>query len=83
MKTQGALLAEEERRKTLTKETEHANARAQYQDQLARKRQQDELNMKAQMHQENLRKQEESIAKQEALRKGTPNTLNTFYQSLF
>jgi ATPase family AAA domain-containing protein 3A/B len=62
-------MAEEERRKTLNKETEHANARAQYQDQLARKRQADELNMKAQMQEQNLRKQEESVMRQEGLRK--------------
>lgn len=36
MKAQGARMAEEERRKTLDKETEHAKARAQYQDQLGK-----------------------------------------------
>ncbi|KAI6179304.1 hypothetical protein M3Y98_00596000 [Aphelenchoides besseyi] len=71
MKAEGARMAEEERRKTLSKETEHAKARADYQDQLARKRQQDEMQMKAQLHQENLKKQEESVQKQEALRKAT------------
>jgi hypothetical protein len=70
MKSEGARLAEEERRKTLGKETEHANARAQYQDQLARKRQEDEAKMKAALQQEHLRRQEESVAKQEAIRKG-------------
>jgi ATPase family AAA domain-containing protein 3A/B len=68
-KAEGARMMEEERRKTLSAETEHAKARAQYQDQLARKRQEDETAMKAQLHADNLRKQEESIAKQEALRK--------------
>lgn len=62
-------MAEEERRKTLDKETQHANARAQYQDQLARKRQEDEMKLKAQLQQENLRKQEESVARQEQIRK--------------
>ncbi|KAI6198416.1 AAA domain-containing protein [Aphelenchoides fujianensis] len=71
MKAEGARMAEEERRKTLAKESEHAKYRADYQDQLARKRQQDEMQMKAQLHQENLRKQEESVQKQEALRKAT------------
>ncbi|KAF1586614.1 UNVERIFIED_CONTAM: ATPase family AAA domain-containing protein 3, partial [Eudyptes robustus] len=71
MKAEGARLAEEERRKTLQKETEHANSRAQYQDQLARKRAEDELKLKAAMQEEALRKQEESIKKQEALRKQT------------
>jgi ATPase family AAA domain-containing protein 3A/B len=50
-------------------EHRNANSRAQYQDQLARKRQEDELKMKAQLHEQNLRKQEESVLKQEALRK--------------
>lgn len=69
MKAEGTRMAEEERRKTLSKETEHANSRAQYQDQLARKRQEEDNKMKAQLHQENLRRQEESVMKQEALRK--------------
>ncbi|CAD5212185.1 unnamed protein product [Bursaphelenchus okinawaensis] len=71
MKAEGARLAEEERRKTLQKETEHANSRAQYQDQLARKRSEDELKLKAAMQEEQLRKQEESVKKQESLRKQT------------
>lgn len=78
MKAEGARAAEEERRKTLNKETEHANQRAQYQDQLARKRQEDEMKMKAQLHQENLRKQEESVAKQEALRKSNFKIIQVF-----
>lgn len=45
--------------------------RAEYQDQLARKRQEEELAAKARMHEETLRRQEESVRKQEALRKAT------------
>jgi ATPase family AAA domain-containing protein 3A/B len=71
MKSDSQRVAEEERRKTLNEETKHARARAEYQDQLARKRQEEELQMKARMQEEALRKQEESVKKQEALRKST------------
>ncbi|VDM21871.1 unnamed protein product [Wuchereria bancrofti] len=64
-------VAEEERRKTLVEETKHARARAEHQDQLARKRQEEELTIKARMQAENLKKQEESVRKQEAMRKAT------------
>lgn len=76
-------MIEEERRKTLAKETEHANSRAQYQDQLARKRQEDELKLKARMHEDNLRKQEESVLKQEALRKRKSIRVPSLLISLF
>uniref|UniRef100_A0A0N4Z6M7 AAA domain-containing protein n=1 Tax=Parastrongyloides trichosuri TaxID=131310 RepID=A0A0N4Z6M7_PARTI len=62
---------EEERRKTLNEETKHARSRADYQDQLARKRTQEEIALKQKFEEENRRKQEESIAKQEAIRKKT------------
>lgn len=71
MKADQTRVLEEERRKYLSEETRQARARADYQDQLARKRQQDELAMKAQMQAESLKKQEESVKKQEALRKAT------------
>ncbi|CAD6190230.1 unnamed protein product [Caenorhabditis auriculariae] len=71
MKSDHIRTAEEERRKTLNEETKHARSRADYQDQLARKRQEEELAMKAKMQEESLRKQEESVKKQEALRKAT------------
>ncbi|VDK79927.1 unnamed protein product [Litomosoides sigmodontis] len=64
-------VAEEERRKTLVEETKHARARAEHQDQLARKRQEEELAIKARMQAESLKKQEESVRKQEAMRKAT------------
>ncbi|XP_043188846.1 ATPase family AAA domain-containing protein 3A homolog [Amphibalanus amphitrite] len=61
----------EERRKLLAEETKQHQQRAQYQDQLARKRSEDQLLQQHRMNEENLRKQEESVAKQEALRKST------------
>ena len=44
--------------------------RAEYQDQLARKRQEEELAAKARLQEDQLRKQEESVKRQEDLRKG-------------
>nr|XP_050849958.1 ATPase family AAA domain-containing protein 3A homolog isoform X2 [Vespula vulgaris] len=61
----------EEKRKTLQEETKQHQARAQYQDQLARKRYDDQLAQQQRMNDENLRRQEESVAKQEAMRKAT------------
>jgi ATPase family AAA domain-containing protein 3A/B len=61
----------EERRKTLAEETKQQAQRAQYQDQLARKRYEDQLVQQQRVQEENLRKQEESVAKQEAMRRQT------------
>ncbi|XP_025829400.1 ATPase family AAA domain-containing protein 3A homolog [Agrilus planipennis] len=61
----------EERRKYLQEETKQHQARAQYQDQLSRKRYDDQLQQQQRMNEENLRRQEESVAKQEAMRKAT------------
>ncbi|XP_039278568.1 ATPase family AAA domain-containing protein 3A homolog [Nilaparvata lugens] len=61
----------EERRKTLQEETRQHQARAQYQDQLSRKRYEDQLLQQQKINDENLRRQEESVAKQEAMRKAT------------
>lgn len=61
----------EERRKTMQEETKQNQMRAQYQDQLARKRYDDQLIQQQKMNDENLRRQEESVAKQEAMRKAT------------
>ena len=60
----------EERRKTLTEETRQHQARAQYQDKLARQRYEDQLKQQQLLNGENLRKQEESVQKQEAIRRG-------------
>ncbi|KAL8564954.1 hypothetical protein ACOMHN_019857 [Nucella lapillus] len=62
---------QEERRKTLSEETKQHNQRAQYQDQLARKRYDEQLAQQAKMNENNLRQQEESVKKQEALRRAT------------
>uniref|UniRef100_A0A4W5M6N1 ATPase family AAA domain containing 3A n=1 Tax=Hucho hucho TaxID=62062 RepID=A0A4W5M6N1_9TELE len=64
-------LQAEERRKTLTEETKQNQARAQYQDKLARQRYDDQLRQQQALNEENLRKQEESVTKQEAMRKVT------------
>ncbi|KAJ8260224.1 hypothetical protein GJAV_G00178520 [Gymnothorax javanicus] len=61
----------EERRKTLTEETKQHQSRAKYQDQLARQRYEDQLRQQQLLNEENLRKQEESVLKQEAMRKAT------------
>ncbi|KTF87932.1 hypothetical protein cypCar_00044446 [Cyprinus carpio] len=61
----------EERRKTLNEETKQHQARAQYQDKLARQRYDDQLRQQQLLNDENLRKQEESVQKQEAMRKAT------------
>ncbi|CAG9860531.1 unnamed protein product [Phyllotreta striolata] len=61
----------EEKRKLLQEETRQHQNRAQYQDQLARKRYDDQLIQQQRMNDENLRRQEESVAKQEAMRKAT------------
>lgn len=61
----------EERRKTLAEETKQQAQRAQYQDQLARKRYEEQLVQQQRSQDENLRRQEESVAKQEAMRRAT------------
>ncbi|XP_001604876.1 ATPase family AAA domain-containing protein 3A homolog [Nasonia vitripennis] len=71
MKAEQKRVEGEERRKTMQEETKQHQMRAQYQDQLARKRYDDQLAQQQRMNDENLRRQEESIAKQEAMRKAT------------
>ncbi|XP_069774896.1 ATPase family AAA domain containing 3 isoform X2 [Narcine bancroftii] len=61
----------EEKRKTLAEETRQHQARAQYQDKLARQRYDDQLRQQQLLNEENLRKQEESVQKQESMRRGT------------
>nr|NP_001247135.1 belphegor, isoform B [Drosophila melanogaster]NP_524996.1 belphegor, isoform A [Drosophila melanogaster]Q9VEX6.2 RecName: Full=ATPase family AAA domain-containing protein 3A homolog; AltName: Full=Belphegor protein [Drosophila melanogaster]AAF43014.1 AAA family protein Bor [Drosophila melanogaster]AAF43016.1 AAA family protein Bor [Drosophila melanogaster]AAF55289.2 belphegor, isoform A [Drosophila melanogaster]AFH06453.1 belphegor, isoform B [Drosophila melanogaster] len=61
----------EERRKTLIEETKQQQQRAQYQDQLSRKRYEDQLLQQQRVQEENLRKQEESVQRQEAMRRQT------------
>ncbi|XP_033097761.1 ATPase family AAA domain-containing protein 3-B-like [Anneissia japonica] len=62
---------QEEKRKTLGQETQQHQQRAQYQDQLARKRYDDQLVQQKRMNDENLARQEESVKKQESMRRST------------
>ncbi|XP_062282588.1 uncharacterized protein LOC133987294 [Scomber scombrus] len=71
MKGEQIQIQEEERRKTLGEETKQNQARAQYQDKLARQRYDDQLRQQQFLNDENLRRQEESVGKQEAMRKAT------------
>ncbi|KAI4823477.1 hypothetical protein KUCAC02_012060 [Chaenocephalus aceratus] len=64
-------LQAEERRKTLVEETKQNQARAQFQDKLARQRYDEQLRQQQFLNDENLRKQEESVLKQESMRKST------------
>uniref|UniRef100_A0A2S2Q244 ATPase family AAA domain-containing protein 3 n=1 Tax=Sipha flava TaxID=143950 RepID=A0A2S2Q244_9HEMI len=61
----------EERKKLLAEETKQHQLRSQYQDQLARKRYEDQLQQQRASNEENLKRQEESVAKQEAMKKAT------------
>ncbi|XP_032904203.1 ATPase family AAA domain-containing protein 3A [Amblyraja radiata] len=61
----------EEKRKTLTEETRQHQARAQYQDKLARQRYDDQLRQQQLVNEDNLKKQEESVHKQESMRRAT------------
>ncbi|CAH2103508.1 unnamed protein product [Euphydryas editha] len=61
----------EERRKTLQEETKQHQMRAQYQDQLAKTRYEEQLLQHQRNQDEILKKQEESVAKQEAMRRAT------------
>ncbi|XP_045542024.1 ATPase family AAA domain-containing protein 3A homolog [Papilio machaon] len=70
-KVQQKKIDHEERRKTLQEETKQHQMRAQYQDQLAKKRYEEQLVQQQKSQEEILKKQEESVAKQEALRRAT------------
>ncbi|XP_041744229.1 ATPase family AAA domain-containing protein 3 [Coregonus clupeaformis] len=61
----------EERRKTVGEETKQHQSRAQFQDRLARQRYEDQLKQQQALNDDNLRKQEDSVLKQEAMRKAT------------
>ncbi|XP_065277321.1 ATPase family AAA domain-containing protein 3A [Emys orbicularis] len=61
----------DEKRKTLSEETRQHQARAQYQDNLARQRYEAQLRQQQLLNEENLRKQEESVQKQEAMKRAT------------
>uniref|UniRef100_A0A8C5WVZ2 ATPase family AAA domain containing 3A n=1 Tax=Laticauda laticaudata TaxID=8630 RepID=A0A8C5WVZ2_LATLA len=71
LKNEQVRIQAEERRKTLNEETRQQQARAQYQDKLARQRYEDQLRQQQLLNEDNLRKQEESVQKQEAMRRAT------------
>ncbi|CAG2102221.1 unnamed protein product [Medioppia subpectinata] len=71
MKIEGKRVEYEEKRKMMAEETKQHQQRAQYQDQLSRRRYEDQLMQQQRTNEENLRKQEESVVKQEALRRKT------------
>jgi len=71
MKVEGKKVDGAERRKQMEMEAEQNRKKAQYQDQLARQRYEDQLIQNQKSQEEVLRKQEESVAKQEAMRKST------------
>ena len=62
---------QEHRQRMLKEETKQAQLKAQYEDQLARKRFEDQLGQQRASNEENIRRQEESVAKQEAIRRDT------------
>ena len=66
-------IAEEEQSalRTLQRQTEQDKERAEYRDHLERKRMQDQLNLQRQLQDDERRKNEESIARQEQLRRKT------------
>ncbi|XP_042207021.1 ATPase family AAA domain-containing protein 3-like [Homarus americanus] len=70
-KAEGKRIEQEERRKTLQEQSKLDHQKAQYQDQLARKRYDDQLVQQQRVNDENIKRQEESVAKQEAMRKAT------------
>jgi len=71
MKVEQKRVEGEQRRKYLEEEGKQAKLKSEYQDQLARRRYEDQLVQQQRMQEENLKKQEESVAKQEAMRKAT------------
>lgn len=71
MKVEGKRVEGEQKREYLKEQVKQQKLKAEYDDQLARRRYEDQLVQQQRMNEENLRKQEDSVAKQEALRKAT------------
>merc|ERR1712223_2260209 len=71
MKIEQKRVEGEQRRKTLEEEAKNSRYNAEYQDKLARQRYDDQLIQQKRSQEENLRTQEESVAKQEAMRRKT------------
>ena len=66
MKIEQKKVEGEQRRKTLEEEAKNQKYNAEYQDKLARQRYEDQLIQQRRSQEENLKKQEDSVAKQEA-----------------
>jgi len=71
IKNEGKRVDGEQKRKQMELEAEQHRNKAQYQDQLARRRYEDQLVQNQKSQEDILRKQEDSVAKQEAMRKAT------------
>jgi len=71
MKVDAKRVDAQEKRKNMELEADQAKRKAEYQDQLARRRYEDQLVQNQRNQEEILKKQEESVAKQEAMRKAT------------
>jgi len=71
MKVEGKRVDAQEKRKMMEVEAEQNKRKAEYQDQLSRRRYEDQLVQNQRTQEEILRKQEDSVAKQEAMRKAT------------
>ena len=71
LEMQRARVEEEERRKTIEMETTHINHRNKAQDEMARRRNQEQMEGQKRLQDEQLRRQEDSIQKQEAMKRQT------------
>jgi len=71
MKIEGKRVDNQERRKNMEAEAENNKRKVEYQDQLSRRRYEDQLVQNQRTQEEILKKQEDSVAKQEAMRKAT------------
>ena len=63
------LFTGEQRRKNMEEEAKNSRYNAEYQDKLARQRYEDQLVQQRRSQEENLAKQEQSVAKQEEMRR--------------
>ena len=71
MKIEGKRVDAQERRKNMEAEADNNKRKVEYQDQLSRRRYEDQLVQNQRTQEEILKKQEDSVAKQEAMRKAT------------
>merc|ERR1719410_2569914 len=71
MKVESKRVEFQEKKKMMEIEADQAKRKAEYQDQLARRRYEDQLVQNQRNQEEILKKQEDSVAKQEAMKKAT------------